>query len=424
MTFQLKKIVLFLVFAFIEIGSQAQISAIFSDEFPDSTKTRVGITGDFDMNASALTSEFLSKFYKGGFIDDDLKNRVLDRTRNMNTIGANLNYGVYVGIKLDSLFHKQNVSLFFSLRDRAHFDARYSKDFYKVGFYGNADYAGETANFNDFNLTFLRYQQLQVGLFSSKYDSAARWGIALSFLKGEQYASVYAQKAELFTSEDGQYIDFSTNMQVAKSDTSKKGIGAFNGAGACIDIYFEAPFQTRFGDSKLRVSVTDIGAIKFNSNSLFLNQDSTFHYSGFHVTSIYDLQDSTYADNTQDSLTARIVPFKKQSFSVTLPSVLNLTYETRFGEHFEMTEGLRYVFNGNYHLLLYLKGNFIINPKFAISATVGYGGYGNLNCGIGAFANLGKGFIIYAGSNNLEGIIAPKKACGQSAYISIAKNFR
>ena len=44
--------------------------------------------------------------------------------------------------------------------------------------------------------------------------------------------------------------------------------------------------------------------------------------------------------------------------------------------------------------------------------------------GVGAFGNLGKGFIVYVGSNNLEGFVTPKKACGQSAYISLVKNFR
>lgn len=420
----MKKILFTLAIFSVQLNTDAQIAAIFSDEFPDSTKTRIGLIADYGINATAITSRFVNKFYKGRFIDADLKDQVLKRTKNMNNIGADLNYGIYVGIKLDSIFHKKNVSLFFSVRDRAHFDARYSKDLYKVGFYGNSDFAGETANFNDFNLNFIRYQQLQVGLFSSKYDSAARWGIALSFLKGEQYASIFAQKAELFTSEDGQYIDFNTNMQVAISDTAKKGIGAFNGFGASIDIYFEAPFKTRFGDSKLRVSVADVGSIKFNNKSLFMNQDSLFHYEGFNVTSIYDLQDSTFANTSQDSIINAIAPFKNQSFSVTLPSVLNLSYETRFTKHFEMVEGIRYVFNGNYHLLAYVKGNFIINQKFTISATVGYGGYGKFNYGLGAFANLGKGFIIYAGSTNLEGFVTPKKACGQSAYISIVKNFR
>ena len=419
----MKKLLFILLFISIRFTLSSQIAAIFADEFPDSASTRIGICAEGGINSTAFTAQFLSKFYKGGYIDKEQKDQVLDRVRNQNIIGADLNYGVYVGLKLDSLFHKKNISLFFSLRDRAHFDGQFSKDLYKVAFYGNAAYAGQTADFNNFSLNLIRYQQLQVGLFSSKYDSAARWGIAVSLLKGEQYLSVFAQKAELYTSADGQYIDFATDMQVAQSDTAKKGMGAFNGIGASIDIYFEAPFKTRRGDSKLRVSVADIGAIKFNSQSLYLNQDSTFHYSGFQVNSIYDLQDSTFASTSQDSLVNRVAPFKKQSFSATLPSTLNLSYETQFNKHFILTEGIRYVFNGNYHLLMYIKGNVIINPKFSVSGTFGYGGYGKFNYGLGVFANLGKGLIVYAGSNNLEGFIAPKRACGQGAYISLVKNF-
>jgi hypothetical protein len=419
-----KKILLLLVFIGIQQAAQSQISAIFSDVFPDSAKTRIGLVGDFSLNSNAITAEFFSKFYKGGYIDADMKGRVLDRIKDQNRIGADVNYGAYVGIKVDSICHKKDISLFFSIRDREHFDAQFSKDFFKVGFYGNAPYAGKVADFNNFNLNFLRYQQLQFGLFSSKYDSAARWGIAVSVLKGEQYASILAKKAELYTSEDGQFIDFNTSMQVAQSDTAHKGVGAFNGIGASIDIYFEAPFKSRLGNSKLRVSVSDIGAIKFNDKSLYMNQDSLFHYSGFNVSSIYDLQDSTFANTSQGSIVSKIAPFKKRSFSVTLPTILNLTYETQLSKKFLLTEGIRYVFNGNYKLLYYLKGNYSITKNVMLSGTFGHGGYGNFAYGLGVFANFGKGFVLYAGSNNLEGFIAPKKASGMGGYISIIKNFK
>jgi Family of unknown function (DUF5723) len=420
----LKKIIFLLLFTGIQYTSTAQIAAIFADEFPDSAKTRIGITGDFSFNSNALTAAFTSKFYKGGYIDTDLKNSVLSKAKNQNRIGEDLSYGVYIGLKLDSIFHKKNVSLFFSIRDRQHFDAQFSKDLFKVGFYGNASYAGKIADFNKFSLNLLRYQQLQIGLFSSKYDSAARWGIAVSLLKGEQYASIYAKKAELFTSEDGQYIDFNTDMTVIQSDKTKKGIAAVNGIGASVDIYFEAPFKTRFGDSKLRVSIADIGAIKFNSQTQYLNQDSLFHYAGFTVNSIYDLQDSTFGSTTQDSIINKIAPFKKQSYSATLPSTLHLSYETQLNKYIQTVEGIRYVFNGNYRLLYYLKENISINKHLMISATFAYGGYGTFNYGLGMYANFGKGIVLYAGSNNLEGFIAPKKFAGQGVYISLVKNFK
>lgn len=420
----MKKLFALFLFGTIQLSLSAQMSVIFADEFPDSARTRIGINGNYELNANALTGKFLSKFYKGGFIDTDLKNSVLKRTRNRNRVGANIGYSVYVAIRPDSIFHKKNISWFIGVQNREHFNCAYSKDLFKLGFYGNASYAGKTAYMNGFNMTLLRYQQLQVGIFSSKLDSAAKWGIGVSFLKGEQYASIFAKTAELYTSEDGQYIDFNTSMQVAQSDTAKSGLGAFNGYGASVDIYFEAPFKTRIGDSKLRVSVSDIGLIKFNQESLYMNQDSLFHYTGFTINSIYDLQDSTFSNVSQDSIIGTIVPFKKRSISVTIPATLNLHFETRISKRFSLSEGIRYIFNGNYKLLGYVKGNYHWSDRFNISATVGYGGWGTLNCGIGVFANLGKGFIVYAGSNNIEGFIAPSRTCGQGAYISLVKNFK
>lgn len=419
-----KKFNILLLFVIIHFSVQAQIQSFFADEFPDSSKTRIGLMADYDLNSNALTSRFISQFYKGKYLDTDLKNSVSDRVKNTNKVGANINYSVYGVFKIDSIFHKKNNCLFFSIKDREHFDARFSKDLFKVGFYGNADYAGRTADFNDFDLSLLRYQQFQIGIVSTRSDTSSRFGIGLSFLKGEQYKSIHAKKAELYTSEDGQTIDLNTSFQVAQSDTATNGLGAFNGYGASVDIYFEAPYKTRIGKSKLRVSVSDIGLIRFNNQSLYVNQDSLFHYSGFTVNSIYQLQDSTFAKTSKDSIIGAIAPLKKQSISVSLPAILNLSFETQLNKHIQLTEGIRYIFNANYDLLFYVKGNFLINNNFAVSATAGYGGYGNFNYGIGAYANFGKGFIVYVGSHNIEGYIAPKKTCGQGAYLSLIKNFK
>lgn len=415
----------FFLFTLATFPATAQLTSIFADEFPDSASTRIGIIADYELGSNNLTNAFLEKFYTGGYIDAGMKDEVLSRTENKNRVGANINGGIYGAFALDSLFHKPNFGLFFSIKDREHFDAAFSKDLYKVGFYGNAAYAGKTADFNGFSMNLLRYQQAEIGIFSSKLDSAARWGIGLSFLKGEQYASVYAKKAELYTSDDGQYIDFNTSLAVAQSDTAHKGFEAFNGTGASVDIYFEAPFKTKAGNSKIRVSVTDIGLIKYNQNTLYLNRDSLFHFTGFNVSNIYDLQNAGITGKTsQDSILHAIVPFKKQTVTVTLPAILTLSFETRFSRLFELSEGIHYVFNANYNLLYYVKGSFYFSKHFMLSSTLSYGGYSTFNYGIGLYANVGKGFIIYAGSNNLEGYIVPAKSTAQGLYFSLIKDFK
>jgi hypothetical protein len=402
----------------------AQIPTIFADDFPDSARTRVGLVGEYGINSNAITNKFITKFYNGGYIDIDKKDDVLGRVKNVNRIGGDVNYGIYVAFKPDSILHKKNVSVFLSFRNREHFDARFSNDLYKVVFYGNAQFAGKTANLNDFNFNLIRYQQLQVGIYSTKYDSAARWGIGLSFLKGESYTSILAKKAELFTSDDGQYIDFNTSLQAMQTDTTHKGIGAFNGYGASADVYFEAPFKTRVGNSKIRISVSDLGVIRFNTQSYKLTQDSLFHYSGITINNINNIQDSTFNQLSKDSIINSLLPLKKQAFSVTLPSVLNLCFETKFNDRFHLTEGIRYMFNANYKLLSYVKGDFYINSRLMMSATFSYGGYGHFNYGLGVFANFGNGFMLYAGSNNIEGFIVPSKTTGQGAYLSLVKNFK
>lgn len=417
----MKRILILIVLIFTGVKFFAQIPVIYSDDFKDSSRVKIGGAGEFLINANALTSSFISKFYNGGYIDAELKKSVLDKTKLRNRIGGDLNYGIYAAFQPDSFLHKKNVGIFFSLRDRQHFDARYSKDFFKLGFYGNSIFAGETAYLNDFNLNFVRYQQLQIGFFSSKVDSTARLGVGLSFIKGEQYAAIYARKAELFTSEDGQYINFATQLSVAQSDTSKKGIGAFNGAGASVDIFFEAPFKTKFGEAKLSVSVADIGFIKYNRKSLFMYGDTVYHFEGFQINSIYDLQDSTFSATNKDSITNKVIPFKQQKVTYTLPSVLNITYKIQFTPKFALTEGVRYVYNANYNLLLYMKAEYLVRKNILVSVNGGWGGYGNFCYGAALGWNIGKGFILHAGSNNLEGFISPKKTAGQGAYFSLVK---
>ena len=136
-----------------------------------------------------------------------------------------------------------------------------------------------------------------------------------------------------------------------------------------------------------------------------------------------NIQNNNQTTNIVDS----IVKVDKKGFSANLPSVFNLIYESQLGAKFQLTEGMRYSFNSNYGLLVYVKGSYLLAPRLMISTTVGYGGYGGygkFNYVLGIFANFKNGLVLYAGSNNLEGYLAPKTNAGQGVYISIAKNFK
>lgn len=420
----MKKLIAILFTLFIGSASYAQIEDFFVADFVSPEKTSVGVFSNFDLNASSITATFSNKFITGGFIDAELKNSVLDRTKNSNCIGGNINTGLFATFGLPPVNNQKDLVLFFSVRDRAHFDMGFSKDLFTLGFYGNADHAGETADLSNFGLNYIRYQQVQVGMFSTRIDSVARWGIGLSFIKGEEYLSILTSRADLFTSMDGQLITLDTEIQTVQSDTAQKGFGAFNGYGASLDLFFEAPFDTKMGKSKIKVSVSDIGSIYFNNKTIVRSQDSSFSYSGFEINGIYDLKDSTLGSRIKDSLLETIIPHKKHSYAVTLPAVLDLSFGTALSDKIHIQEGIKYIFNANYKLLFYVKGKFFITPKLLLSTTFAHGGYGNFNYGFGVSALLGERFIIYAGSNNIEGFIAPKKTGGQAAYLTLIKKFK
>ena len=419
----MKRVSILLLIVLYSFAASAQIATIFGDEFKDGHTTQIGITGDYDINSNAITNQFTEKFYTGGHINNDLKNSVLNRIKNNNRIGGNINSGVFAAFKLDPYGKYKNTSIFFSVRDREHFDAQFSKDLFKIGFYGNADYAGKTADLSNFDLNLIKYQQIQVGLYSSKFDSVARWGVGVSFLKGEQYLSIDAKKAELFTSADGQFVNLNTQFSMTRSDTAHTGITALNGYGASMDLFFEAPFKTPFGASKISTSVSDLGSIRFNNQTQTASQNSLLHYQGFQINNLYDLRDSTIGKREKDSVKNIIAPFKKKAYSVTLPAIFDLAIETRLNRYFSLKEGIRYVFNANNKMLIYAKGTFFINRKWILTSTFGYGGYGTFNYGIGTSVKLPKKFIIRVGSNNLEGFIVPKKTTGQGAYFTLIKQF-
>jgi len=418
-----KKLIILLTVITFSSSIVAQINVIFSDDFTDSVlHNQIGVWADGSYNSNCISNEFVNKFYKGGYISNELKDGIRNNLKNKNRFGADINYSIYGSFKLDSLFPKKELTMFVALKNREHFDTRFSKDFYNLAFYGNSPFAGKTLSLNDFNINLIRYQQLQLGIFSSKLDSAARWGIGVSFLKGEQYLSMYAKKAELFTSDDGQYIDFDSDIYAAISDTNNSGLGAFNGFGASADIYFEAPFQTKFGKSKIKASVSDVGFIKFNKETITVHQDSLFHYAGIYINNIYDLQDSAFSILNQDIIINGIVQMKKQKGFATLPATLNVSFETRFNKYFRLHEGVRYVYNANYSLLVYLRGDFYIKPNIMLSTVAAYGGYGKFNYGLNMHAQFGKLSVI-AGTNNIEGLIVPKKTNGLSAFTGLSFSF-
>jgi hypothetical protein len=419
---EVKRAALAAIMLLLACRASAQIEAMFPDTIDNSFNHLTGVYGGFEMSSNALDLDFAKNFYRGGFIDKTTKDRISDRLTNENRIGSDLNFAAYYAWKPDTFFHnKSDVSLFMQVKNNEHFDSQFSRDLFSLAFYGNRQFAGDTAMLGNFSLQLLRFQEFQFGVLWSGLDSTARLGIGVSVIKAEQYFSVRAENAELFTSEDGAYIDFNTSLEAFSSDTSNTGFSKFNGFGVAADFFIETPYQGK-RKGKILISVSDVGLIAWNESSQRYNADTLYRFEGVQVNNIFDVRDSSLNNISSDSLFSELTDLKRQSFTISIPATLHIRQASYFGR-FELVKGFKYVFNASYKGYFYLEGNYHFMNKLSLGAVAGFGGYGKLGYGINASKTFRSGTQVLIGSNHLEGLITPKHAAGVGVFASLRQKF-
>jgi hypothetical protein len=66
---------------------------------------------------------------------------------------------------------------------------------------------------------------------------------------------------------------------------------------------------------------------------------------------------------------------------------------------------------------------FQFNAGFYTSVILGFGGYSRLNIGLEIGKKLPYGIALVAGSQFINGYLAPAQGSGQGAYLSLCKTF-
>lgn len=387
-------------------------------------KSTLSLNSDYFFNSNAVTAEFANTFYKNGYISSDVKDRVNNRLSLENRIGAEFNSSIYFKYRADTLSENSKPGFFVSLKNRAHVDARFSKDLFKIGFYGNKQFQDQTAVLSNFNLNIYQYQQFQLGITKKINKGEVTYGLGLSVLNGQRYQNIHAKKAELYTAKDGQYINLNSNITYRQSDTVSGKVGSNNGMGFGIDVYADIPYMVKENRSeRLTIELRDIGMIWWNANSLIAKIDSVHHYDGIHINNIFQLDSAAFGNINKDSILTNNVTYSKQKIPTTLPVVFHINSLSTVGK-WQFSKGLRFIFNANNKFNVYFIVNRYIKSKVMLSLGVAYGGYSLFNTHAGLAIDFGKGIMFQAASNNVEGFIVPKLATGQGAVVSLIKSFK
>lgn len=408
---------LFLFFCVLLLNMGAQYNTSFINY--RNTGRSVGINSDFEAGSNGMSTGLVNKLIWGGYIDNSLKAQSARHLRDYNNFGLVLNYGV------DGFFKANNrVDFLVGFKNQEVLNATYSRDFFNLMFYGNAMYKGQFADLSNCNVNALRFQEAKFGLMMHKVDSVGKIGVSVSVIKGEQlfYIKTY-DNSGLFTSSDASSISFSSNFNMALSDTGNKRLGGFNGIGASADIFFETPFKSSVGKNcLLTVNANNIGFIHWWKNSVQYSSDSVLNFSGYTVRNIYDLKDSTLSRINGDSLVTNLSNARREDFNVNIPTNLVIINRVYLNQAWAASVGFRHIFNANYVPYIFLEPEFKFkNVTFALHA--GYGGYVKLNVGASA-TWAGKAWYLRLGSNSLQGYFLPKTTYGQGVFLSFAKKLK
>ena len=404
------------------------ISFIFSFSQEDSTvipkknEQTVEFYGDVFLASNAITNDFILAFYKGKFIDNDLKDNVSERLLRSNRFGGASKIGLTY--TYHSLQENSKPVFSFSFFDRQNLDMKFSDDLFHAIFYGNKSFAGETAQLGNFQLNFLRYQQFRFGWRWNGDATHGSFGVAFSLLSGEQNTFIKANKADLYTSPDGQFIDFALAMQVQQSDTVHKNYFAQNGMGLSTDFFYEMPYIVWKKAGKIIFEVNDFGFIRWNSNSMTHSVDSSYHYEGVNVNDILNTNGGTLPKLNIDSVINKNTIFERKQYTTKLPFYFNIRTRTWYGKQFSLEKGISFLFNSSAKPYYFLKFHFSTRKQNAeFCYIVGYGGYGRFNAGLEARVDFAKHYSLHIADNYLFSSVSPQTAYGMGVYLKLVRRF-
>ena len=435
------KKVAFLIVIYLAFGWQAfsQDSSEFATDCPTmvSKGGMIGIQGNFTINSTALTNELYNAFIWKKHIDNDLKDRIDKNLKEKNLFGGDFNYEIFYFGKnskpQNTATGDCGIGYYVKLANKQHFDASFSRDLFNIAFRGNAGYAGNTAYLGDTQFQLLSYQQATIGIYTPGMN------LGISLLNGLRHLKGKLDRADLYTSPTGEFLDLDLDMELAVSDTSKNSRIPSRGIGVSTELQFSKikEFEINLGSNStvfygdVNFEISDLGFIRWNENTISYQSDTSFHFEGIVLNNLLSVTDSTI-NQLQDSLNNTYSPSSaKHPYIGVLPAFFHL-YTHLYNEAISLRMGTKMRLMANYKPFVYLsfqkniKGMQTIDITtksnlLFISSTLSYGGYGNLNWGT-AFTSISKNNLHFSiGIQNLLGFILPKSTFGSGLYIKFAK---
>lgn len=413
----------YFVLGILALGLNAQnqedvlVQSYYAKEFfKEKPKLLVSMYTDLEANAQrSITNSFVNTLVFKSYVDESAKDNVVSRLKSLNHVGLYGNEGLSVKYKLDSTMalgvHVNNTDLLTS---------SISSDFFKLVFKGNADFAGQTAQLSNSRIGYLNYQT--IGLSFEKKWGKSIYGAGISYVTVGQYQNHVVDRGQLFTAEDGTYIDFSANMTLQSSgnDASSR---YFNNIGSGTALNLSYRYASASEKLLISADLKDLGFANVKYIDSY-QKDSSYHFSGVHIDNLFEFKTDEFGQFHTDTL-YELLKMKKERItkSQILPFRAKVALQYHINDKLSVLSDLQYLYTAHYLPKVSLGGAYSFCPRFAAFAKLSAGGFGFVDSQIG-FNTVFPGRIhVYASANILENLLAARKTSGSSLNVVLSRIF-
>jgi hypothetical protein len=376
-----------------------------------SYKWLINVSGDYNENSNSISNSFIRPLaYNRSFIDDATKDKQDKRIKKHNRLGAD----AYASI--NGIYNAKKLTYVFGLGHREFAGLRFSKDLFDLVFYGNASFAGESANLNKTSIKYFDYQNIYFGIQKELKEGKFTIGASASFIRGGRYQSLTMKDMSLYTEPTGQYIDLNGDINYSK--TTKKKLGTSNGKGASINLLF----SMKQNKNRLNVEIRDLGFISWKDVKTY-NGNSNYQFNGL-LVDVLAPGSSVVSNITIDSVANTLgVNVSTKNVLMFLPSTFHVNYVIAPNKRFNRTIGVRYMLTAGYIPRVYLREADFLGKGFTLVNTFSYGGFGRLDYEVGMMKKFKNSFIISVNLFAFEYLVLPAKSSGNGVNFGLTKLF-
>ncbi|MCC7233595.1 MAG: hypothetical protein IT242_11670 [Bacteroidia bacterium] len=377
----------------------------------------------YSFSSNALTNEFSQAYFLSKFIDAGMKDRVSMKLTEDNSAGGFFTGGMMYQHRFPEDSSGNRVHWYAGLWIRNYLDIKFRKDAFEMYFRGNSSYSGKYAWMDGFHYDYITYQQFQFGMGKSrrKETGTISWTAGLAINKGESFSMISLPEANMYTDPTGLFLDVQLGLEIRQNDSSSTGLSALNGMGA--SFYGEWSWKNREG-LEIQASVENAGFIYWNSESAYVQADTTFRFEGIDVSDLLNFGDSIKGniDNDSSFVQGFLTNRRNDPYTSLLPCRIMLSCSRDIYQDWNLTIGLSQTLFTSARPLGFAE----IARKFhhhRIGITASYGEYTFWNMGLNYTAEVAGKWEISAGSSFISAMLNTKSGRSQGAFVSLKKFF-